>query len=71
MFSLEYAKFMVNKNLQNDNVNFLVENWIKKVKNILINHKPEDVKRVIHWLNDYTKKIFTFVKFKNRIIEWS
>ena len=53
MFSLEYAKFMVNKNLQNDNVNFLVENWIKKVKNILINHKPEDVKRVIHWLNDY------------------
>ena len=53
MFSLEYAKFMVNKNLQNDNVNFLIENWIKKVKNILINHKPEDVKRVIHWLNDY------------------
>ena len=53
MFSLEYSKFMVHKNYQNDNVNFLVENWIKKVKNILINHRPEDVKRVIHWLNDY------------------
>ena len=53
MFSFEYSKFMVHKNFQNDNVNFLIENWIKKIKNILINHKPEDVKRVISWLNDY------------------
>jgi len=50
MFSLEYTKFMVK---HSDNVNFLIENWIQKFKNIFINYNQNDVKRVIHWLNDY------------------
>ena len=53
MFSLEYSKFMMKQNFKNDNANFIVENWIKKVKNIFVNYKSNDVKRVIHWLNNY------------------
>ena len=53
MFSLEYSKFMMKQNFKNDNANFIVENWIKKVKNIFVNYKSNDVKRMIHWLNNY------------------
>jgi hypothetical protein len=53
MFSLEYSKFMMKQNFRNDNANFIVENWIKKVKNIFANNESNDIKRVIHWLNNY------------------
>ena len=53
MFSYEYTKFTVKKNFQNDKINFVIENWIKNVKNILFNLKKQDIKRVIRWLNDY------------------
>ena len=53
MFSYEYSKFTVKKTLQNDKVLFVIENWIQNAKNILINLKKQDLKRVIHWLNDY------------------
>lgn len=53
MFSYEYTKFTVKKNLQNDIIHFVIENWIQKVKNILFNINKQDLKRVIHWLNDY------------------
>ena len=56
MFSLEYTKFIIKQNFPNDNVddiNCIVENWIQKVKNIFNNYKPNDVKRVIQWLNNY------------------
>lgn len=53
MFSYEYTKFTVKKNLQNDKIHFVIENWIQNVKNILINIKKQDLKRVIHWLNTY------------------
>ena len=53
MFSYEYTKFAVKKNLQNDKIHFIIENWIQNVKNILFNINKQDLKRVIHWLNDY------------------
>ena len=53
MFSYEYTKFTVKKNFQNDKINFVIENWIKNVKNTLFNLKKQDIKRVICWLNDY------------------
>jgi hypothetical protein len=53
MFSLEYTKFMLQNNFQNEQINILVDNWIKNVKNILLNNSYQDIKRVIHWLNDY------------------
>ena len=53
MFSLEYTKFMLQNNFQNEQINILVDNWIKNVKNILLNNSYHDIKRVIHWLNDY------------------
>lgn len=53
MFSIEYTKFLTEKYFQNDKINFLVENWVKNVKNLLINYNYEDIKRVIQWLNNY------------------
>ena len=54
MFSWEYTKFMMqNNNNKNDNINFFVDKWIQNLKNILLNLKQQDVKRVIHWLNEY------------------
>ena len=53
MFSLEYTKFIIKQNFLNDNINYVIEKWIKKVKNIFNNYKQNDVKRVIHWLNNY------------------
>ena len=53
MFSYEYTKFAVKKNLQNDKINFVIENWIQNVKNVLFNIKKQDLKRVINWLNNY------------------
>ena len=53
MFSWEYTKFMMQNNNQNEKLYFFVDNWIQNVKNILLNLKQQDVKRVIHWLNEY------------------
>ena len=53
MFSWEYTKFMMQNNNKNDNINSFVDIWIQNVKNILLNLKQQDVKRVIHWLNEY------------------
>ena len=54
MFSLKYSKFLTEKYFMNENINFLVENWINSVKHMLINYNYEDIKRVIQWLNNYT-----------------
>ena len=56
MFSIEYSKFLTEKCFQNEKINFLVENWVKSVKNLLINYNYEDIKRVIQWLNNYINK---------------
>ena len=53
MFSIEYSKFLTEKCIQNEKINFLVENWLKNVKNLLVNYNYEDIKRVIQWLNNY------------------
>ena len=53
MFSIEYSKYITEKYVHNEKISFLVENWLKSLKNILINYNYEDVKSVIHWLNDY------------------
>ena len=53
MFSIEYSKFLTEKYIQNEKLNFLVENWLKNVKNLLVNYNYEDIKRVIQWLNNY------------------
>lgn len=56
MFSIEYSKFLTQKNFKNEKINFLVENWIKNLRNILISYSDEDINRVIHWLNNYINK---------------
>ena len=56
MFSIEYSKFLTEKYFQNEKINFLVENWLKNVKNLLVNYNYEDIKRVIQWLNNYINK---------------
>ena len=56
MFSIEYSKFLTEKYIQNEKLNFLVENWLKNVKNLLVNYNYEDIKRVIQWLNNYINK---------------
>ena len=56
MFSIEYSKFLTEKYYKNEKINFLVENWVKNVKNILVNYNYEDIKRIIQWLNDYINK---------------
>ena len=52
MYSIEYSKFLTEKIFKNEKVNFLVENWVRNVKNI-INYNCENIKRVIQWLNNY------------------
>lgn len=53
MFSIEYSKFLIEKYYKNEKINILVENWLKNVKNLLINYNYDDIKRVIQWLNNY------------------
>lgn len=53
MFSIEYSKFITEKYFHNEKINFLVENWLKSLKNILVNYNYKDIKSVIQWLNDY------------------
>ena len=56
MFSVEYSKFLTEKYYKNEKINFLAENWLKNIKNILVNYSYEEIKRVIQWLNDYINK---------------
>lgn len=56
MFSIEYSKFLTQKHFKNEKINFLVDNWIKNLRNILISYSDEDINRVIHWLNNYINK---------------
>jgi hypothetical protein len=56
MFSIEYSKFLTQKLYKNEKINFLVDNWIKNLRNILISNSDEDIRRVIHWLNNYINK---------------
>ena len=56
MFSLEYSKFLTQNNFNNiNNINYLIENWIKQVKNFYSDYQHQNVKRVIQWLNEYVK----------------
>ena len=56
MFSIEYSKFLTQKHFKNEKINFLVDNWIKNLKNILISYSDEGINRVINWLNNYINK---------------
>lgn len=56
MFSIEYSKFLTEKHFQNEKINFLVDNWLKNVKKLIVNYNYEDLKRVIQWLNNYINK---------------
>ena len=56
MFSIEYSKFLTEKYYKNEKINFLVENWVNNVKNLLTNYNCDNIKRVIQWLNDYINK---------------
>ena len=56
MFSIEYSKFLTQKLYKNEKINLLVDNWIKNLRNILISNSYEDIRRVIHWLNNYINK---------------
>ena len=56
MFSIEYSKFLTQKLYKNEKINLLVDNWIKNLRNILISNSDEDIRRVIHWLNNYINK---------------